>query len=267
MPNPAPTRTLVLAGGQAAALAVAPQSPSDAASNLLRPVSTWASPADPDRLVMLTGSSPEACSALRVIRHRIERRRAEGMHVFAVSAARPGEGSTSVAVQLALVLSEAERARVLLVDANFTRPGIASALGFGVPEGSSFSEQLAQRMRGGKEPFVVAALGPSLHVLAERPPEARRADESAPLDPTEALHSMQFPAALTQLSHLYDYVLIDTPAVLGSGDANVVEDVADGVVLVVRSGQTKGNDLRSTVAQLGTRKLVGAVLWDCEGHR
>jgi Mrp family chromosome partitioning ATPase len=219
----------------------------------VRVVPAWASPPNTQLLVMLGETSSEAPAALRVIRHRLEQRRAEGMWTFGVTSARDSEGKTIFATQLALVLSESQRARVLLVEANFHRPKIAHTLGFKVPEGQGFSAQIVRKMRGSLEPWCVVALGPALHVLAES-----SAEQGFP----ETLHSTHFQNAIGFLGRGYDFLVVDAPSILGSGDANVVENAVDGIIVVARSNQSKGHDLREAVKQIGERKTIGVVLWD-----
>jgi Mrp family chromosome partitioning ATPase len=224
----------------------------------VRVVPAWASPPDTNVLVMLSEASNEATAALRVIRHRLEQKRAEGMWTFGVTSPRDGEGKSTFATQLALVLSESQRARVLLVESNFHRPSLARILGFRVPEGYAYSSQIVRKMRGSMEPWCVVALGPALHVLAESTTEQGFA---------ETLHSTHFQNSIGFLSRGYDFVVVDGPSVLGSGDANVVENAVDGVIVVLRSGMSKGNDLRDAVKQLGERKNVGVVLWNAESAK
>ncbi len=240
------SRTLIVANRGALAPAASGDSP-------VRVVPAWAAPPDTHRLVMLGDTAPEASAELRVIRHRLEQKRADGVWTFGVTSARPGEGKSTFSAQLALVLSESQRARVLLVEANFVRPSIAKTLGFEVAEGQGFSNQVAKKMRGNMEPWTVTALGPALHVLAEEP-----GGTSFP----EALHSTHFTNALGFLSRGYDFLIVDAPSVLGSGDANVVENAVDAMIVVARSKVTKGTDLRRALRQLGERKTFGVVLWD-----
>jgi hypothetical protein len=47
----------------------------------------------------------------------------------------------------------------------------------------------------------------------------------------------------------------------------VVENAVDGLIVVMRSRVSKGNDLRDAVKQLGERKTVGVVLWDVDGGK
>lgn len=227
------------------------------ADSPVRVVPAWASPPDTNVLVMLGETSTDATAALRVIRHRLEQKRAEGMWTFAVTSARDGEGKSTFATQLALVLSESQRARVLLVEANLHRPSLARILGFRVPEGFGFSSQIVRKMRGSMEPWCVVALGPALHVLAEATGE-----RGFP----ETLHSTHFQNAIGFLSRGYDFLVVDGPTILGSGDANVVENAVDGIIVVARSGASKGSELRDAVKQIGERKAIGVVLWDAEAR-
>lgn len=219
----------------------------------VRVVPVWASPPDVRVLAMFGDAPQEVPAALRVVRHRLEARRGQGMWTFAVTSARDGEGKSTLAAQLALALSEAQRARVLLVEASMHRPSLARILGFQVPPGLGFSVQLANRMRGMRDPWTVLALGPALHALVESEAEAGF---------PQTLHSVHFRTAVERLARVYDWVVIDAPSVLGSGDANVVEEAVDGMIVAARSRESKGADLRAVMKQLGDRKALGVVLWD-----
>jgi Mrp family chromosome partitioning ATPase len=201
---------------------------------------------------LLRGAPANAIAALRVLRHRLDQRRGDDGHfVVSVLSAGAGEGKTTLAIRLALILSEAERARVVLVEANLERPRLARVLGLHIPEDIGLSAQIRRRMAGGSRPWGVIKLAPSLNVLVEPGEEAAFPG---------ALHSTHFDAVLRTLQRNYDYVIIDGPAVLGSGDGNVVEDVSDGVVVVAQAGRTQGTALCRTADQLGDRRIVGVVL-------
>ena len=209
---------------------------------------------DPDgdgAFSLLRSASPATLAALRVLRHRLEQRRGEGSFVVSVVSPGRGEGKTLLAAELAMTLSEADRARVVLVEGNLERPSVASALGLRLPDGAGFSTQVRRHMSGRSRPWGVVRLGPSLTVLAE---------SGAAAAYPAALHSTHFEGALHALRRAYDYVIIDGPAVLGSGDANVLESVSDGVLLVARVAATKGAALSRATAQLGSRRILGVVL-------
>ncbi|WP_437290881.1 hypothetical protein [Sorangium sp. So ce406] len=202
---------------------------------------------------LLRGAPAAALAALRVLRHRLDQRR--GGEPLAVAVVSPGraEGKTALATRLAMTLAEAERARVLLVEGHLARPRVAALLGLRLPARAGFSEQLRRRMAGQARPLGVVALGPSLSVLAEPSLEA-----SYP----EALHSVHFEAALRTLRRYYDYVVIDGPPILGTGDANVIEDASDGILLVARASVTRASSLTRAAEQIGERRILGVVLND-----
>ncbi|WP_437970951.1 hypothetical protein WMF04_17435 [Sorangium sp. So ce260] len=202
---------------------------------------------------LLRSAPAPALAALRVLRHRLDQRR--GGEPLAVAVVSPGraEGKTALAVRLAMTLAEAERARVLLVEGHLARPRVAAILGLRLPPHASFSEQLRRRMAGEARPLGVIAVSPSLSVLAEPSLEA-----SYPA----ALHSVHFEAALRTLRRYYDYVVLDGPPVLGSGDANVIEDASDGILLVARASLTRASSLTRAAEQLGDRRILGVILND-----
>jgi Mrp family chromosome partitioning ATPase len=201
---------------------------------------------------LLRGAPPAALASLRVLRHRLEQKRG-GDGSFVVSVVSPGadEGKTLLAVQLAMTLSEADRARVVLVEGHLARPRVAATLGLRLPDHAGFSAQIRRHMNGRVRPWGVVRLGPSLTVMAEPGREAAY---------PAALHSTHFEIALEALRRAYDYVVIDGPAVLGSGDANVLEGVSSGVIMVARASFTRGSALTRAVAQLGDRRILGVVL-------
>jgi Mrp family chromosome partitioning ATPase len=73
--------------------------------------------------------------------------------------------------------------------------------------------------------------------------------------PSELLTSEIAGKAYRLLGERYDYVVIDTPAVLALSDAAVVAAHSDGVVLVARHADVVSIDLESAVASL---QKVGA---------
>ncbi len=220
----------------------------------VRAVPVWAAPPDPPVLVMLGETRADGPAALRVLRHRLELRRAEGLWTFGVTSARDGEGKSTLAAQLALVLSEAQRARVLL-DRGQPRaadPGASARLS-GPPTVSASR----CRSRGG---CAAASIRGRCSRWARPSMRSWRAKRSP--DILARCTRPAFRQALDRLGRAYDWVIVDAPSVLGSGDANVVEEVVDGMIVVARSRKSRGTDLRAAMKQLGARKAVGVVIWD-----
>jgi Mrp family chromosome partitioning ATPase len=214
-------------------------------------VSTHKPSDEPDeRLILVRQPDSARAASFRVIRHRLMER--GDPRVIAVTSASEGEGKTTCAANLALALGECGRAKVLLVEANLRTPALAGLFGFMPPE--CFSTQLSRHKDKPLEPWsVVEIYSPSLHVLAVKPES-----ESRPL-----LDGPAFSLAIELLRHAgYDYIVIDTPPVLGAADVNLVEDAADGVLFTARSRATSGRRLTQAVEQLAPAKLLGLALLD-----
>ena len=76
-----------------------------------------------------------------------------------------GEGTTTLAANLALAFAELGKYRVLLIEASFRRAAIAEVFGFKPPKG--FALQLARHRARPMEPWVVVQVGAApLYVLA-----------------------------------------------------------------------------------------------------
>ena len=131
-------------------------------------------PLDP-RLVLVDDADSERAAAFRVLRHHL----LELGHpqVIAVSGPHDRCGKTTVAINLALALSECDRAQVLLVDGNLRRPELASIMRFIPPW--CFAEQLAQHREQPLLPWGFVNIPELwLHVAAVNP----RSDKQHRLD-------------------------------------------------------------------------------------
>ena len=206
-------------------------------------------PPQPDRrLVMLHNPGSAQARSYRLLQHQLF---AQGdPHVIAVTSAGPGEGKTTCAANLALALSEAALARVLLVDANLPRPGIAGLFCF--EPSDSFMIKLL-RSEDSAPPFGVASIGGiglQLAALQLGATQGKRLDR------------VLFAEAIRGLRSAYDYIVIDAASVLESADANSVSQCADGVVLAVRAGKSRKSSVVRALRQLEPARVVGSVLLD-----
>lgn len=206
-------------------------------------------PSHPDaRLVTLNAPGGLQARSYRLLEQRLF---AKGNpRVIAVTSAEPYAGKTTCAANLALVLAEASLSRVLLVDANLRRPGIADLFAF-EPSDSLMIKLL--RSEDAAPPYAVATVsGISLQLAALRSgsAEGKRLDRALLGD------------ALRGLRTAYDYIVIDTASVLEGADAHSVSQSADGVVLVARAGKSRRGELRRAIRQLEPATVLGTVLVD-----
>jgi capsular exopolysaccharide synthesis family protein len=168
--------------------------------------------------------------------------------VIMVTSALPSEGKTTLAINLALALAEAGPS-VALVEADLRRPRVTRYLG--IVGGVGLTNVLA-----GAAEFdeVVQTFGTSgLSVLAAGP---------TPPNPGELLSSAHMSALLAKVRETHDYVIIDAPPLLPVADASGLAPAVDGVLLSVRYGTTKRDQVQQaalTLDRVGA-KILGQVL-------
>lgn len=205
---------------------------------------------DPRLVLLLESDSPRA-AAFRVLRHRLVER--GDPRVVGIASALAGEGKTQCAVNLALATAEAARGRVLLVEANLRAPALATIF-----EALPALDPMAARLPSWPLPApwsVLKRYSPWLDVLAVEPGQAA----AGPLDGASWGHLMD---GLRSGGGIYDRIVIDGPAVLGSADVNLIEDYVDAVLLVTWSRRSSARQLRRAVEQLEPVKLAGITLLD-----
>jgi Mrp family chromosome partitioning ATPase len=200
---------------------------------------------DPRLILMRAPDSPQA-AAYRVLRHHVVQQ--GNPQVIVVASPRPGEGKTTCAVNLALAFAECRRSRVLLCDANFRRPQLSTVFRFKPPW--CFAEQLIEHRDRPLSQWSVVEVSPfGLHVIA------------ANTRPEPVRDAPAFAFAIERLRAAgYDYIIIDAPAVLGAAEVNLLQDAADGVLLVSRAGSSRRAELRSSIEQLAPAPILGVAL-------
>jgi len=141
-----------------------------------------------------------------------------------ITSSQPGEGKTTVSINLAIVLSQLGK-RVLLVDSDMRKPRIGILLKL-PPSEQGLSTYLAGQCS--LEEAVVSTAVPNLFVLP-----------CGPFAPNPAeLISSGLQKLLAQTQELYDYVLFDSPPILHVTDGRIIACKVDAVVLVLHGGST-----------------------------
>lgn len=173
---------------------------------------------------------------------------AERQRSVVVASAKPEEGRTTVAINLALSLAQNGR-RVLLIDANFHRPALQQFFPKAVDGGLS-NLLIGQ---GSLDDFVITTDLPNLDVLFSGP---------IPPNPAELLAGAHLRQLIDEAHNRYDQVIFDGPPVLLVSDGLVLATAVDGVVLVCRAKMTsRGVALRGRehIERVNGR-IFGAVL-------
>lgn len=168
--------------------------------------------------------------------------------VIVVTSSVPNEGKSTTAINIALVLAEAEH-NVVLVDGDMRRPSLNRYLrlvgqaGFStvLSGGASLSEVLQETRF------------PRLTVLTSG---------ATPPNPSELLSSMAAKNVLSELREKFDYVIVDSSPLLAVTDGALLAANADGALIMARFGQTKREQIEHAVRNLADvgASLLGAVV-------
>ncbi|PYQ17309.1 MAG: hypothetical protein DMF80_01200 [Acidobacteria bacterium] len=200
-------------------------------------------------LVSLVAPGSFEAEQYRILRHAIERRRADhGVAVVALTSPSGGEGKTTSAINLGGALAQAAELRVLLVEADLRRPSVAAQLRM-PPPGAGLAEAITDRTRRLDE-LCLPIPGFNLWVLpAGRPVMA----------PYELLRSPRVAELMAEARSRYDYVIVDTPPVIPCPDYRLLEPSIDGVILVVAADKTPREMLDTALDLLDRPKALGVV--------
>jgi capsular exopolysaccharide synthesis family protein len=173
----------------------------------------------------------------------------ETPQVIMVSSACPGEGKTTVALNLALAFAWDRSEKTLLIDADLRRPSIGTKLH---PEPQlGFAEVL--RGEAELDHVILQLENTGLDIL----PDVTRSPE-----PMELLCSNRARDLIPELKKQYQRIIIDTPPLLAFTDADIIGRFTDGAIFVVRSGATSVSECQQASQSLTSTKILGIVLND-----
>jgi capsular exopolysaccharide synthesis family protein len=173
------------------------------------------------------------------------------VQVILVTSALPREGKTTAAANLAVTLAQLGD-RTLLIDADLRKPGVGRLLNLNGSKYAGLSSYLA----GVSSLDLVTVQHPAIPNLSAIP------TGPLPPNPADLLSSHRFADALAELRTKFKFIVIDTPPVMAATDAVILSVKADGVVMVVRSGETPKEAFTRTRELLLSVKcrLLGVVL-------
>jgi capsular exopolysaccharide synthesis family protein len=165
-----------------------------------------------------------------------------------VSAAH-GEGTSTVARELAVLLTRDNNAHAILVDANLRTPSQHKA--FGVDRGSGLTEVLTRGLA--LDEAVRNGNSSRVPLLTSGRPATH---------PAGVLSAPELRTVLEGLRAKYDWVIVDGPPATVYSDAGILAPLVDGVVLVVEAEKTRwqvAEQAKRILEESGAR-LLGAVL-------
>ncbi len=202
----------------------------------------------PAKFLVERPHSPES-EAVRALHTNIVLPKEEQPQAVLVTSSLSGEGKTTVAVNLALALSQYQK--TCLVDADLRRPCVAAACGvrsdIGLGDVLLGSVPLADAL-------VMVPGSPNLMVL----PGGKASDERAHL-----IAGMAMKSVMELLREQFDFIVIDSSPLIPYAEGRALSTMTDGIIFVTRSGVTPGPVMARSMellCEVRSPRIIKAVL-------
>jgi capsular exopolysaccharide synthesis family protein len=170
--------------------------------------------------------------------------------IMLITSTLPGEGKTTVAVNMAM--AHAQTKRTLLIDCDMRRSSAARSLGIALDH-----KGLTNLVAGNASPeeCVVTIAGTKLQVMpvGDLPP-----------NPLELLLSNRFKEVLKNLNDHFEMIIIDSPPVEVVSEAMVLAPMCTSVVYVVKAMATPAPLVRKNIARI--QRAGGTILGVIVNH-
>lgn len=168
--------------------------------------------------------------------------------VILLTSSSPMDGKSTITANLAVVLAQAGN-KVVVVDCDLRKPVQHKV--FSVDNSRGLTSCLLGQTR--IEDAVHETVVENLSILPSGP---------IPPNPAEIIGSSRTAAFWQTLRETYDYVIIDAPPVLAVADASILSSQVDGVIMVIRSGNTRNDVALEAKEQLqkANAHIIGVVL-------
>lgn len=192
--------------------------------------------------------SSHGAEQFRTLRSRLyQLRGSQALKTLLVTSAIPGEGKTFVTTNLAQAIVRQPDRRALIIDADLRRSRLH------LPLGAPTSPGLTDYLRGEADELAVIQHGQEGNLCFI-------AGGSEVTDPSELLSNGRLRKLIDRLAPVFDWVILDSPPCVPVADANILADMLDGVLLVVRAGSTPSSIAEKACQSLQGRNVVGVVL-------
>ena len=190
--------------------------------------------------------------------------------VVAVTSSVKGEGKTTTIANLAVVAARDFKKRCLLIDADFKNPSIGKA--FQIPQKMGLVDFMHNRCtlesifwHSPLQDLTILTSGhianpqettPSLEGLKDIISKVRGQYYNVLWDEAQG----EFLQMAQQDIGMYDYVFIDTPPLVPVFDMNIISEVVDAIIFIVRAGEVPKHIVTKAFNLLDKSKVIGTIL-------
>jgi receptor protein-tyrosine kinase len=172
-----------------------------------------------------------------------------------ITSARPREGKTFTAINLALAIASQRDFRVLAMDCDVERQSLTSVLGIEAEEG------LVDLLEDDKKDMRDILLRTDIPNFSVLP-----AGQKRPGVP-ELLSSRRMREVMMEMSQRYAdrYILIDAPPCLATSDPSILASLVGQIVFVVEANRTQEPEIEESLRLISTCPNISLILNKTEG--
>jgi protein-tyrosine kinase len=170
-----------------------------------------------------------------------------------VTSAMAAEGKSLIAVNLAITIATELHSFALLVDCDLRNPSLSRM--FGLDEKQGLSNYIL-----GEAEIPDLLIKTSIDKLSFIP------GGSLQENPVELIGSNRMRSLVQDLKSRYNdrYIILDSSPILATTEPSVLNKLVDGIILVVRSGETPRESVLQAMKMLDREKILGVVLNDMQ---
>lgn len=170
-----------------------------------------------------------------------------------VTSAMEGEGKSLVAINLAITIATELHSHALLVDCDLRNPSLSGLFGF--HEARGLSDYLV-----GESGLPELLVKTSVDKLSLLPAGALQEN------PTELIGSNKMKSLVADLKTRYAdrYIILDSTPLLATTESSILTEMVDGILFVIKSGETPREFVQQALKLLDKKKIIGAVLNNLE---
>jgi len=202
-------------------------------------------------LVTLFDTSSQTLERFKLLRAKLLLSNLGGqVRTIMVTSAQPLDGKSIVSANLAATIAGGIYDYSLLVDCDLRKPNLHQLFGLQtnkglreyLDEGSSLASCLQKTSM------------PKLTLLPSGRP---------PINPSELISSEKMKLLIEEMKCRYQdrYIILDTPPATFAAEVGFLANIVDGILLVVRSGKTRSDQLTKAIKNIGSDKILGLIFY------
>lgn len=213
-----------------------------------RPLGNYRKAGFTKQIAALDKSEAVATEQFKLLSSKLEiANRKTGQKVVAFTSAVKGEGKSVISLNTAFILAASFGKRAVFVECDLRKP--SSLQEYVSAEGPGLMEVL--KGEATLDQAICALEDTGLHFVYSGAYDKDSAD---------LIGSANAAAVISSLKQSFDFVVLDCPPVIPLADMSIIEKLVDGIVLIVRSGETSRELVRNSTESLEKKKFIGAVL-------